>query len=74
MNGFTEFLAVHKCTQAEMAKRLGYHKQYISNLVNGRMPITNAFIGRVMSVYGADAAEIFLSAMVSNLTVESAEN
>lgn len=68
MNEIQEFAKAHQCTQAEMAERLGYSSQYISNLAVGRMPITSAFVGRVIRAYGLDAAQFFLPALDRNLT------
>lgn len=68
MNVLRQFLEEHCLQQQELANRLGYTPQYMSNLVNGRDPITPAFVGKVTLHFGAAAASLFLPYMGTKLT------
>lgn len=57
--------------QAELAERLGYHPQYISNLARGRMKITYQFVARIRESYGEEAAALFLPHVGSTLPKSS---
>jgi plasmid maintenance system antidote protein VapI len=73
MNVLQEFLVQQELRQRDFAEQLGYTPQYISNLVNGRDPITPAFVGRVMLHYGAEAGLLFLPSVGSRLTAENTQ-
>lgn len=60
MNEIQQLLAHLNMNQKTLCKSLGYTPQYISNLVNGRMPVTDSFIGRVIAKHGIDSAKILL--------------
>lgn len=66
MDVLQEFIQYRQLTQSQLARQLGYHRQYISNLVNGRSPITDAFVGKIARVYGVDAASLFLQSLTEN--------
>lgn len=60
MNAIKQMKATLGMRQLEIAERLGYHPQYISNLARGRMPITPQFVARVEQEFGQAAAALFL--------------
>lgn len=73
MNELEQFLVQENLRQRDFAEELGYTPQYISNLVNGRDPITPAFVGRVMVHYGAEAGLLFLPVVGTRLTTDNVQ-
>ena len=51
------WLEKQNITQAELAKRLGHSFEYVNRVVNGKMPITDAFRWRFAQAFGFDVAE-----------------
>lgn len=56
MNPLRKLIDDLALTQVQFARSLRYTNQYISDLVNGRQPVTAAFIGRLSVVYGMEKA------------------
>ena len=67
-NVLIQFLKNNQISQKQLAQELGYHPQYISNLVVGQSPVTNAFIGRIAIIYGSKEAEIFFPYLDTKLS------
>lgn len=67
MNAIKQLTQSLGMRQREIAARLGYHPQYISNLARGRMPITPQFVARVNEELGAEQAALFLPHVGSTL-------
>ena len=67
MNAIKQLSKTLGMRQLEIATRLGYHPQYISNLARGRMPITPQFVARVEQEFGQAAAALFFAHLGSTL-------
>lgn len=60
MDKLREFLTAQGLTQREAADKLGVTEEYLSRILNGKTPLTNAIIGRVGNIFGfAVAQQIF---------------
>jgi transcriptional regulator with XRE-family HTH domain len=60
MERLKAFLTEGKMTQRELASELGFSEEYVSRLMNGKVPVTKSLIGAFIYAFGvAAAAEVF---------------
>lgn len=52
MNTIKTFLHTNKMSQTELAEKLGVQPSYISMIVNGDRPVSDAFRWRWLSTFG----------------------
>jgi len=60
MNKLRIWMRENHITQAQLADRLGYHRVTVAKIINGMIPLTDAFRWRFAQAFGFDlAAELF---------------
>lgn len=52
-----KFRKEQKLTQVEFGKRIGYTHAYISNVENGKEPVTDNFLNKLHEVFGLEVEE-----------------
>lgn len=69
-----EFLIRMEISQKELAAELGYTEQYISGIALGKRPMTDAFIQRLLQIYGGKVRESWLYGEDEYMTDELKEH
>ncbi len=52
-----KFRKEQKLTQVEFGKKIGYTHAYISNVENGKEPVTDNFLNKMHEVFGIEVEE-----------------
>ena len=52
-----QFLTERKMTQRELASQMDLREEYLSRILAGKTPLTDAFIGRFAAAFGFDTAK-----------------
>jgi len=70
MNEINELLKKQQISQSELARRTGFSRQHISNMIRGKQAITAGFVGRVFVEFGTEAAQLLAAQVDKCLKVD----
>lgn len=56
--GLREFVKEHRMTQEQFADSIGMRREHVSRVMNGKVDISDEFIGRFARIYGFELAAL----------------